>query len=125
MQPIVIIIHVLAAISIISLVLMQHGKGADVGAAFGSGSSNTMFGSQGAMPFLMKLTAALALLFFVTSIGLSYMTNSAMRSQKSVMNVPSVSTVSKPKTSSDATATKKKATPGVLPFVPMPSTDKK
>ena len=63
----------LAAICIIALVLVQHGKGADAGAAFGSGSANTMFGSQGPVPFLMKLTALFALIFFVTSISLSYL----------------------------------------------------
>jgi preprotein translocase subunit SecG len=73
MQALITIIHVLAAISIIVLVLLQHGKGADVGAAFGSGASNTMFGSAGSMSFFMKLTAALAAVFFITSLTLSYL----------------------------------------------------
>ena len=64
MQSIILTLHVLIALSILALVLMQHGKGADIGATFGSGASNTMFGSQGAMPFLMKLTMLLAALFF-------------------------------------------------------------
>ena len=59
------------ALAIIGLVLIQHGKGADIGAAFGSGASNTVFGSQGTGGFLFKLTASLALLFFVTSVSLS------------------------------------------------------
>lgn len=73
MQSIILVLHVLVAIAIISLVLLQHGRGADVGAAFGSGSSNTMFGSVGALPFLLKLTAICAVVFFATSITLSYM----------------------------------------------------
>jgi preprotein translocase subunit SecG len=73
MQEIIFIIHVLAAVSLIGLVLMQHGKGADAGAAFGSGASNTMFGSIGSMPFLIKVTAGIAIIFFTTSITLGVM----------------------------------------------------
>ena len=73
MQALILILHVLASIAIIVLVLMQHGKGADAGAAFGSGSSTTMFGSAGAMSFFMKLTALLAAIFFATSLALSYL----------------------------------------------------
>jgi preprotein translocase subunit SecG len=73
MQQLILILHILVAIAIIALVLMQHGRGADVGASFGSGSSNTMFGSAGALPFLMKLTVACAVLFFITSISLTYL----------------------------------------------------
>jgi len=73
MQQLILILHILLAIAIISLVLMQHGRGADVGASFGSGSSNTMFGSAGALPFLMKVTVICAALFFVTSISLTYL----------------------------------------------------
>ena len=113
MEPIIIIIHVLSAFAIVSLVLMQHGKGADVGAAFGSGSSNTMFGSQGAMPFLMKLTAVLALIFFITSISLSYIANHVLQSSQDVMSVPAAQTTQ---------SSEKKTTAGELPFVPMPST---
>lgn len=72
MQQLILILHVLVAIAVVALVLIQHGKGADVGASFGSGSANTMFGSAGHMPFLMKLTATLAAVFFATSLSLSY-----------------------------------------------------
>lgn len=75
MQSIILIIHVLIAVCLIGLVLLQHGKGADAGAAFGSGASNTMFGSVGTTPFLMKVTIILAAGFFATSIGLSYLTS--------------------------------------------------
>lgn len=89
MEQLIIIIHVLAAIAIIALVLLQHGKGADVGAAFGSGASNTMFGSQGALPFLMKITAVLAALFFVTSLSLSFLA-SGVHKQENTLQLPSV-----------------------------------
>jgi preprotein translocase subunit SecG len=65
-------LHVLAAIFLISVVLMQHGKGADIGAAFGGGSSQTVFGSRGAGNFLTKMTTAFVVIFMITSITLAY-----------------------------------------------------
>jgi preprotein translocase subunit SecG len=73
MYQLILMIHVMVAVVLIGLVLIQHGKGADIGAAFGSGASNTLFGSQGTGGFLFKLTGGLALTFFVTSLSLSYM----------------------------------------------------
>lgn len=73
MYQLVLIIHVLIATAVIGLVLIQHGKGADIGAGFGSGASNTVFGSQGTGSFLFKLTGGLVLAFFVTSLTLSSM----------------------------------------------------
>jgi preprotein translocase subunit SecG len=83
MEQIVIVIHVIVAVILIGLVLVQHGKGADAGASFGSGSSNTMFGSQGAMPFLMKITALLAAIFFATNLTMSYLVGHRMKSLES------------------------------------------
>ena len=73
MYHLILIVHVLVAFLVIGLVLIQHGKGADIGAAFGSGASNTVFGSQGTGGFLFKLTGGLALTFFATSLMLSYL----------------------------------------------------
>jgi preprotein translocase subunit SecG len=74
MQQVVLGIHILVCFAIVVLVLLQHGKGADAGATFGGGqSSNTMFGSQGALPFLMKLTVVCATLFFASSLLLTYL----------------------------------------------------
>ena len=73
MYQLVLLVHVFIAVLLIALVLIQHGKGADIGAAFGSGASNTVFGSQGSGGFLFKLTGALAIGFFVTSLTLSYL----------------------------------------------------
>ena len=72
MELFVLIVHVLAAAAIIGLVLIQHGKGADVGAAFGSGASGTVFGATGSANFLSRATAVMALVFFLTSLGLTY-----------------------------------------------------
>lgn len=73
MEQLIIIIQVLVSVVIVALVLVQHGKGAEVGASFGGGSSNTMFGSQGAMPFLMKVTTVLAIIFFASNLFLARM----------------------------------------------------
>lgn len=74
MEQILIFLLVLIAIALVALVLIQHGKGADVGAAFGSGASNTMFGSQGSTSFLFKLTFGLAIVFFIILIVLTRIT---------------------------------------------------
>ena len=72
MESIVLAVHVLLAIGLVGLILMQQGKGADMGAAFGSGASGTVFGSRGSANFLSRATAVLATLFFLTSLGLAY-----------------------------------------------------
>jgi preprotein translocase subunit SecG len=72
MEIVILVLHVLAAIGIVGLVLLQHGKGADVGAAFGSGASGSIFGASGSANFLSRATAILALVFFLTSLGLTY-----------------------------------------------------
>ena len=71
MESIVIIIHVLAAISITALVLLQQGKGAEMGASFGSGASQTLFGSSGRGNVLTKSTTIFAIVFFITSLSLA------------------------------------------------------
>ena len=72
MQTLVLVLHVLTAVTIIVLVLLQHGKGADMGAAFGSGSAGSLFGSAGAANFMSRTTAALAAVFFATTLALAY-----------------------------------------------------
>jgi preprotein translocase subunit SecG len=73
MHTLVVVLHIVAAIGIVVLVLLQHGKGADMGAAFGSGSAGSLFGSAGASNFLSKSTAVLAATFFATSLALTYL----------------------------------------------------
>ena len=72
LEPVVLVVHLLIAAAVCGFVLMQHGKGADMGAAFGSGSSGSLFGAAGSANFLSRTTAILATLFFVTSIGLTF-----------------------------------------------------
>jgi preprotein translocase subunit SecG len=72
-QTLAVVLHVLLAAGIIGLVLLQRGKGADAGAGFGAGASGTVFGARGSGSFLSRTTAILATLFFVTSLGLSYL----------------------------------------------------
>ena len=72
METLVWVIHIIAALGTIGLVLMQHGKGADMGAAFGSGASGSLFGSTGSANFLSRATAIFATVFFLTSLGLTY-----------------------------------------------------
>ncbi len=71
MEVLILVVHVAAALGIIGLVLLQHGKGADMGAAFGSGSAGSVFGSAGSANFMSRSTAILAIIFFASSIGLT------------------------------------------------------
>lgn len=74
MQTILIIIHVLVCLFLVVIVLLQHGKGADMGAAFG-GSSQTVFGTEGPLPLLNKITTGAAIVFMVTSVLLAYISS--------------------------------------------------
>jgi len=73
LESILLVVHVLLAVALIGLVLIQHGRGADVGAAFGAGASGTVFGARGSASFLTRTTAVLATLFFLTSLTLAYL----------------------------------------------------
>jgi preprotein translocase subunit SecG len=73
LQTLAVVFHVLLAFAIVGLVLLQRGKGADAGAGFGAGASGTVFGARGSASFLSRTTAVLATLFFLTSLGLSYL----------------------------------------------------
>ena len=72
MESVVLIVHLLAAVGLVGLILIQQGKGADMGAAFGAGASGTVFGSQGAGSFITRSTGFLAATFFITSLALAY-----------------------------------------------------
>ena len=74
------VLHVMVSLVLIGLVLLQHGKGADMGAAFGSGSAGSLFGSSGAANFLSRSTGILAAVFFVTSLGLTFLSASPSKS---------------------------------------------
>jgi len=83
------ILQVIVAVALIGFVLIQHGKGADAGAAFGSGSSSTVFGSQGPTSFLTKLTAFLAVIFLANSLLLAYLASERIKDvPESLLDTP-------------------------------------
>ena len=89
---VVLIVNIVSALGVIGLVLMQHGKGADMGAAFGSGASGSLFGATGTANFLSRSTAVLATVFFVTALMLANFQSATSKSAGSVMqsNVESI-----------------------------------
>lgn len=87
MYQFILLIHVFAAICIIALVLVQQGKGATMGAAFGSGASQTVFGSRGSGSFLFRITIGFLTVFFITSISLNYLVVRYYKQQQ-VMTMP-------------------------------------
>lgn len=86
MFQIILAIHIVIAFALIVLVLLQHGKGADAGANFGGGSSQSVFGSRGSATFLSRMTAMLAVLFFITSLTLAYIASKDARGYQSVVS---------------------------------------
>lgn len=112
MLTVLTVFHILLTVSLIGLVLIQRGKGADVGAAFGSGASNTMFGSQGSASFLTRTTAVVATLFFVTSLSLAYFSGQRVERK-------SVTEMEQPVAPSEELQTDVPAVPGDKPDVPV------
>ena len=86
MYTFLIVVQVIVAIGLVALVLLQHGKGADAGAAFGSGASGTVFGSRGSANFLSRATAWLAVVFFGVSLALAYFVNNRLGGDGSVVD---------------------------------------
>ena len=84
--PILLSVHILLGIAVIGLVLIQHGKGADMGAAFGGGASGSLFGASGSANFMSRTTAVLAAMFFLTSLSLSYLATNRVKAPLSVMD---------------------------------------
>ncbi len=103
---VVIVLHVLIALTIIGLVLLQHGKGADMGSGFGGGASASLFGATGSANFMSRTTAVLATIFFLTSLGLAYLAThkpkasggvmDAVKTEKPAAEVPKASETPKP-----------------------------
>ncbi|HEY8606845.1 MAG TPA: preprotein translocase subunit SecG [Noviherbaspirillum sp.] len=91
LSTVVVVVQVLSALAIIGLVLLQHGKGADMGAAFGSGASGSLFGASGSSNFLSKATAVAAAIFFAATLGLAFIGNNRPAAGGGVMeNLPQV-----------------------------------
>lgn len=109
MDILVHVVHVLAALGLIALVLLQHGKGADAGASFGSGASQTVFGSAGSANFLTRSTAVLAAVFFVTSLALAWMAR--QEAQSNGVLLPAMETVDQQQAPADDSGDK----PGDVP----------
>ena len=78
--------HVIIAILIVALILIQKGKGADMGSAFGAGASGTIFGAKGSANFLSRTTAILATIFFMTSLALAYLNKGTIKLDNSVLD---------------------------------------
>jgi len=98
LETVIVVFHLLAALSLVVLVLLQQGKGAEAGASFGAGASNTVFGSQGSATFLSKFTAILAATFFLTALGLGYFAKQqAHQLSEAGLPDPAVLEVQKPK----------------------------
>jgi preprotein translocase subunit SecG len=83
---VIIVVHVLVALAIIGLVLLQHGKGADMGSGFGGGASSSLFGATGSANFLSRATAVLATIFFILSLVLAYIATNRPRDSGSVVD---------------------------------------
>lgn len=92
LHTVILIVHILAGLGVIALVLLQHGKGADMGAAFGGGASGSLFGATGAANFMSRATGILATVFFCTSLGLSYIATARPKASGSVMDAVRVQT---------------------------------
>jgi preprotein translocase subunit SecG len=116
LESFLLVVHLIVAAVVCGLVLLQHGKGADMGAAFGSGSSGSLFGSAGSANFLSRTTAILAAVFFLSSLGLTYL-GSMNTPVKDVMEQGVMGNMPK----SDAAASPVQ-TPAPVPGTPAPAT---
>ena len=121
---VIIALHVLIALAIIGLVLLQHGKGADMGSGFGGGSSSSLFGATGSANFLSRATAVLATLFFLTSLGLAYLATNkpggggVLDAVKKEMSAPAKPASEKPASEKPATQSSAPASDKPVPAEP-------
>jgi preprotein translocase subunit SecG len=113
-----IVVHVLVAIAIIGLVLLQHGKGADMGSGFGGGASGSLFGATGSANFLSRTTAILAAVFFASSLGLAYLATTKPREAGSVVDR---APAAQPKAEAPKAEPKNETPQGAEPSAPAPA----
>ena len=120
LESFLLVVHLIVAVVVCALVLLQHGKGADMGAAFGSGSSGSLFGAAGSANFLSRTTAVLAAVFFLSSLGLTYL-GSTNTPAKDVMEQGVMGSV--PKSEAPVPGQPAAPTPAPVPgnTTPMPS----
>ena len=119
LETVLLVVHLLVAAAVCGFVLMQHGKGADMGAAFGSGSSGSLFGAAGSANFLSRTTAILAAVFFASSLGLTWFASTRAAPsgvmQKGVMEKMAPKTSDVPSAPGAAPGAPSGAAPGVPP----------
>ena len=113
LESVVLVVHVLIALAICGLVLLQHGKGADMGAAFGSGSSGSLFGASGSANFLSRSTSVLVALFFASSLGLTWFATTHGPAKSMMQQAIEEKGASK--------SSEVPTSPGVIPTTPGPS----
>jgi preprotein translocase subunit SecG len=111
-------VQILTALGMIGLILIQHGKGADMGAAFGSGSSGSLFGASGGANFLSRTTGVLAAVFFVCTLMLAYFSNARPVSTGSVLETPAAAAPAATPDAGSAAAIPGAAAPATAPAVP-------
>lgn len=134
LQTFLFVLQIIVAVALIVFVLIQHGKGADTGAAFGSGASSTVFGSRGSGNFLTRTTTVLAVIFLGNSLFLSYLSTQMVRSEGSLLDAepasiiqpqggqqPVEGTASPSAPAGTATATAPQDKPADVPVIPAPS----
>ncbi len=108
---IILAVQMLTALGMIGLILVQHGKGADMGAAFGSGSAGSLFGASGSANFLSRTTAVLASVFFVATLALAYFGNQRPASSGSVLETPAAAVPATTAPAADAAVPARAAEP--------------
>jgi preprotein translocase subunit SecG len=104
MYQLILVFHIFAAISLIALVIVQQGKGAAIGAAFGSGASQTVFGSRGSGSFLLRVTIGFVFIFFCTSISLNYLASRAFKVERQIV-LPALPITTKTESTAPASVT--------------------
>ena len=120
MHTILVVVHLFLSIGLISLILIQHGKGADAGAAFGSGASSTVFGARGSANFLSRATGVLALLFFVTSLTLAWLAMESARDSGLMIDVQTTESPPVPAAESDLPVIPTGEAGSEIPEIPAP-----
>ena len=126
LETILFVVQIVVAIALCGLILLQHGKGADMGAAFGSGSSGSLFGAAGSANFLSRTTAILAAVFFLTSLGLTYLGTTHAKTgvlQQGVMQDAPVTKAVEGAAPAPAVPVPAPAAPAALPGSPSKSGD--
>lgn len=122
-KTLIIVVQLLSALGIIGLVLLQHGKGADMGAAFGSGASGSLFGATGSANFLSRTTAILAAIFFASTLTLTYLGSYKSKPSAGLLGVATAPVASSAAAASAAVASAPSASASAAAAAPAPSSN--